>query len=118
LFDLASINTIEFKDGKLCLLDQRKLPKLFSIFECQNYRDVEFAIKDMVVRGAPAIGVAGAYGLVLAASEFIELPKEEFLEQISCSRTERKRQCNWQFSPNSRKFNVGCQTHGSDYRRE
>jgi len=82
LFDLASINTIEFKDGKLCLLDQRKLPKLFSIFECQNYRDVEFAIKDMVVRGAPAIGVAGAYGLVLAASEFIELPKEEFLEQM------------------------------------
>jgi len=79
---LASINTIEFKDGKLCLLDQRKLPKLFSIFECQNYRDVEFAIKDMVVRGAPAIGVAGAYGLVLAASEFIELPKEEFLEQM------------------------------------
>ncbi|HQE04914.1 MAG: S-methyl-5-thioribose-1-phosphate isomerase [Tepidanaerobacteraceae bacterium] len=79
---MASINTIEFKDGKLCLLDQRKLPKLFSIFECQNYRDVEFAIKDMVVRGAPAIGVAGAYGLVLAASEFIELPKEEFLEQM------------------------------------
>ncbi|HQA60247.1 MAG TPA: S-methyl-5-thioribose-1-phosphate isomerase, partial [Tepidanaerobacteraceae bacterium] len=36
----------------------------------------------MVVRGAPAIGVAGAYGLVLAASEFIELPKEEFLEQM------------------------------------
>lgn len=79
---MASINTIEFKDGKLCLLDQRKLPKLFSIFECQNYRDVEFAIKDMVVRGAPAIGVAGAYRLVLAASEFIELPKEEFLEQM------------------------------------
>ena len=79
---MASIRTIEFKDEKLYLLDQRKLPTELSIFKCKGYKDVEFAIKDMVVRGAPAIGVAGAYGIVLAAREFIDLPKEEFLSKI------------------------------------
>ncbi len=82
---MASINTIEFKDEKLYLIDQRKLPGKLSIFECENFRDVEFAIKDMVVRGAPAIGVAGAYGLVLAAKEFIHLPKEEFFNEMAKS---------------------------------
>ena len=52
-----------------------------SIFECGDYKDVEFAIKDMVVRGAPAIGVAGAYGLVLAR-EFLGLSKEEFVSKM------------------------------------
>lgn len=82
---MASINTIEFKDEKLYLIDQRKLPGKLSIFECENFRDVEFAIKDMIVRGAPAIGVAGAYGLVLAAKEFIHLPKEEFFNEMAKS---------------------------------
>lgn len=82
---MASINTIKFKDEKLYLIDQRKLPGKLSIFECENFRDVEFAIKDMVVRGAPAIGVAGAYGLVLAAKEFIHLPKEEFFNEMAKS---------------------------------
>jgi len=79
---MASINTIEFKDDKLYLIDQRKLPGELSIFKCKSHKDVEFAIKDMVVRGAPAIGIAGAYGLVLAAGEFMDLSKEEFLEQM------------------------------------
>jgi len=80
---LASINTIEFKDETLLLIDQRKLPEELSIFNCQNYKDVEFAIREMIVRGAPAIGVTGAYGLVLAAKEFADLPKEEFISKIN-----------------------------------
>jgi len=82
---LAAITTIEFKDGKLRLVDQRKLPGELSVFECQNFREVEFAIKDMIVRGAPVIGVAGAYGVVLAAKEYISLPHEEFLSQLNAS---------------------------------
>jgi len=82
---LAAITTIEFKDGKLRLVDQRKLPGELSVFECQNFREVEFAIKDMIVRGAPVIGVAGAYGVVLAAKEYISLPHEEFLSQLNKS---------------------------------
>ncbi|MDD4569119.1 MAG: S-methyl-5-thioribose-1-phosphate isomerase [Tepidanaerobacteraceae bacterium] len=79
---MALVKTMEFKDGNLYLIDQRKLPRELSIFKCKDYKDVEFAIKDMVVRGAPAIGVAGAYGIVLAAQGCIGLSKEGFLNKM------------------------------------
>ncbi|WP_422445032.1 S-methyl-5-thioribose-1-phosphate isomerase [Thermoanaerobacterium sp. DL9XJH110] len=79
---MKGIKSIEFRDGVLKLIDQRKLPEKLSIFECRTCRDVEFAIRDMVVRGAPAIGVAGAYGIVLAAGESMGLPREEFLKKL------------------------------------
>jgi len=74
--------SIEFKDNILYLIDQRKLPTTYEIFECRDYRDVDFAIKDMVVRGAPAIGVTAAYGAVLAADEFKEEEKPIFFEKL------------------------------------
>ena len=51
---------------ELILIDQRKLPNKLEYFICKTYEDVALAIKDMVVRGAPAIGVSAAYGLALA----------------------------------------------------
>ena len=51
---------------ELILIDQRKLPNKLEYFVCKTYEDVALAIKDMVVRGAPAIGVSAAYGLALA----------------------------------------------------
>ena len=51
---------------ELILIDQRKLPNKLEYFICKSYEDVAYAIKDMVVRGAPAIGVSAAYGLALA----------------------------------------------------
>ena len=90
---MAEIKTIEFKDDILYLIDQRKLPTEYEIFQCKDFRDVDFAIHDMVVRGAPAIGATAAYGAVLAAKEFINLDKYEFflkmgeaLEQLNNSR--------------------------------
>ena len=74
--------TMEFKDGKLRLIDQRKLPGEIEYYVAENYKDVEFAISDMVVRGAPAIGATGAYGVYLAAEEFKDEPKEEFLKKL------------------------------------
>ncbi len=76
------IRSLEFKNNKLYLIDQRVLPQKYQQFICENYKDVEFAIADMVVRGAPAIGVTAAYGVVLAALEFIELPTKQFLQQM------------------------------------
>lgn len=61
--------TLEFKDQALHLLDQRLLPTEKTTFVCRTYQEVEFAIRDMVVRGAPAIGATAAYGVVLAALE-------------------------------------------------
>ena len=68
--------TILIKDGKLILIDQRKLPGEFVEFICNDYRDVEFAIRDMVVRGAPAIGATAAYGVWLAAEEWVQRTSE------------------------------------------
>ncbi|HEY8362788.1 MAG TPA: S-methyl-5-thioribose-1-phosphate isomerase [Tissierellaceae bacterium] len=79
---MKEIKTLEFKNDVLFLIDQRKLPISYEIFECRNYRDVDFAIKDMVVRGAPAIGATAAYGVVLAAKEFINEDKNVFLSKM------------------------------------
>lgn len=74
------IKTIEFKDDILYLIDQRKLPGIYEIFQCKDYKEVEFAIRDMVVRGAPAIGATAAYGVVLAAKEFLK--EDEFFKKM------------------------------------
>ncbi|NBK21056.1 MAG: S-methyl-5-thioribose-1-phosphate isomerase [Spirochaetia bacterium] len=65
-----SFITLEFKEDALYLIDQRVLPATYTHFTCKTYEDVEFAIRDMVVRGAPAIGATAAYGVYLAAMQF------------------------------------------------
>jgi len=61
------MKTIEWKDGKVFLIDQRKLPLKYEIINCSTYQEVVEAIKKMKIRGAPAIGVAAAFGIALAA---------------------------------------------------
>ncbi len=80
---MQEINTIEYKENQLILLDQRKLPLSREYFICDTYKDVEFAIKDMVVRGAPAIGASAAYGVVLAALEFEVNGKNAFVKNMN-----------------------------------
>ena len=58
-----------FENNTVKFIDQRKLPYKLEIFTAKNVGDVAFAIKDMVVRGAPAIGVAAAYGMVLGKND-------------------------------------------------
>lgn len=61
------IDTMRWRNRKLYLLDQTQLPWKEKYRECRNDREVAQAIRDMVVRGAPAIGVAAAFGMVLGA---------------------------------------------------
>ena len=61
-----SFRTLWFEDGALHLLDQRGLPARADIVALRSAAEVAQAIRDMVVRGAPAIGCAAAYGLALA----------------------------------------------------
>lgn len=70
---------LAFKNNRLKLLDQRKLPEKETWLECRTAEDVVRAIQGMVVRGAPAIGIAGAYGLYLAIKDF-RGPLGKFLE--------------------------------------
>ncbi len=61
------MKTLEFKAGALWLIDQTKLPLEPVLIECRDYREVADAILSLKVRGAPAIGLAAAYGVVLTA---------------------------------------------------
>ncbi len=61
------MRTVEWDAGVVRMIDQRKLPHEYVEVEFTDYRDVARAIKEMYVRGAPAIGAAAAYGLALAA---------------------------------------------------
>ena len=64
---MSLYTVIEWTDGVVCMLDQRLLPHQVSYMETRNYGEVAEAIRNMTIRGAPAIGVAAAYGMALAA---------------------------------------------------
>ena len=64
----GNFRTLSFQEGALALIDQRKLPQEETYVECRTEDEVAEAIAGMVVRGAPAIGVAAAYGMALAAA--------------------------------------------------
>jgi methylthioribose-1-phosphate isomerase len=59
--------TIEWRDDRVRMLDQRKLPQEVRYLDCRNASSVAHAIRTMAIRGAPAIGVAAAMGIALAA---------------------------------------------------
>jgi len=81
----------EFENDKLIVLDQRKLPFEKEYFVCSTYQDVYIAIKDMIIRGAPLIGIVAAYGVVLGFREIIEKNLEsnkiyEIIKYLASSR--------------------------------
>ncbi|GAB4115961.1 MAG: S-methyl-5-thioribose-1-phosphate isomerase [Candidatus Caldatribacteriota bacterium] len=61
------METLTWKQNTLYFVDQRKLPFKMVMVSCSNFREVARAIKEMKIRGAPAIGIAAAYGMALAA---------------------------------------------------
>ena len=73
---MRELRTLYWKGSKLYLIDQKALPHKLRYVALSDYRQVAKAIKDMTVRGAPAIGVAAAYGLALAALSAKERPAE------------------------------------------
>ena len=75
--------TIEWKNNTLLLIDQTKLPTKLTYVKCKNHLDVADAIKKLVVRGAPAIGVAAAFGLALAAINSSTLDLKQFLKELN-----------------------------------
>ena len=66
------VQAVKWESGKLVLLDQRYLPDRVDYVSCADFREISRAIADMVVRGAPAIGIAGGYGIASAAREAME----------------------------------------------
>ncbi len=84
------LETIRWLSDEECLelLDQTKLPIEVVYIKCFDHHQVAYAIKGMAVRGAPAIGAAAAYGLVLAAGQIMSHTKEEFLAQLEMAARE------------------------------
>ena len=78
-FDLR---TIEWRNGGVYLIDQTKLPEKLSYVKFSNHKQIAEAIKKMVVRGAPAIGVAAAMGLGLAAYKSKAKNKAELIKEL------------------------------------
>lgn len=64
---MSEVKTLEWKNDELILIDCTKLPTSEEYVICKDYKTLAEAIKILVVRGAPAIGVSAAYGVVLAA---------------------------------------------------
>jgi methylthioribose-1-phosphate isomerase len=77
-----SFKSIEWSDDHLILLDQRRLPREEVYMDCWNFDAVVDAIRDMAVRGAPAIGVAAAFGLLLGAMKIETQDMAHFVERF------------------------------------
>lgn len=76
------IPTIEWRGDCVRMIDQRKLPARVAWFTCRGYRDVIRGIQEMVIRGAPAIGVAAGMGLALAARAIRTKDYDTFLRRF------------------------------------
>jgi methylthioribose-1-phosphate isomerase len=63
------LETIEWTEAGVVMIDQRRLPREEVFVTCRSYTQVADAIRDMVIRGAPAIGVAAAMGVALGVAE-------------------------------------------------
>ncbi|OFW56575.1 MAG: S-methyl-5-thioribose-1-phosphate isomerase [Actinobacteria bacterium RBG_19FT_COMBO_54_7] len=66
---MSEFRAVDWRDGKVILLDQTRLPHEESYLEINDWREVAEAIRSMRVRGAPAIGIAAAYAMALAAAD-------------------------------------------------
>ena len=78
----SSIRTVEWKNNKVIMIDQTKLPNNLVFVEYDDYNQVASAIKNLVVRGAPAIGVSGAFGLALAVLQSDSSTKENLISDL------------------------------------
>lgn len=79
-----TIRAVQWRGDHLRLLDQRLLPAEEQWLDCRDHLAVIHAIKDLAVRGAPAIGIAAAWGVVLAAQQ--QAPMEQALAELRAAR--------------------------------
>ena len=79
---IVTPETIAWKNGRLRIIDQTKLPTQLSYIYCDTVEEVWDAIKKLKVRGAPAIGVAAAYGLLVGLRDYKHAPSEEIVRRV------------------------------------
>ncbi|KPL14429.1 MAG: methylthioribose-1-phosphate isomerase [Bacteroides sp. SM23_62] len=77
------VKSIDWKDGKVVIIDQTKLPLKETYLEIKDYRELANAIRQLRIRGAPAIGIAGAFGVCLAANGLDTVDYAEFKQRMN-----------------------------------
>ena len=78
-----TLKTVEWKNNSVIMIDQTKLPGILEYVTYTDYNEVANAIRTLVVRGAPAIGVSGAFGLALAALQSNAKEKDQFKDLVT-----------------------------------
>ena len=86
---MSTPETISFADGVLTLIDQTKLPGELVTLDCTTIEQTHDAIKRLVVRGAPAIGISAAYGVCLAKGNDGKPNRDAYLHAIDYLATSR-----------------------------
>jgi methylthioribose-1-phosphate isomerase len=76
------IETIQWTDAGVVMIDQTRLPREETYVTCRDYQEVARAIRDMIIRGAPAIGVAAAMGVALGVQQADPVRLDAEFEQI------------------------------------
>ncbi len=79
---MSSFKTIEWKDNKVVMIDQTRLPNEEIYLEFETYEQVADAIRTMIIRGAPAIGVAAAMGIALGAHNVVTEDWDQFKSEV------------------------------------
>jgi len=75
--------TVWIKGHIVRMIDQTKLPHKFQIYNCPNFEETADAIRNMIVRGAPAIGATAAYGMAQAALEGPEIQFNKYMKKVA-----------------------------------
>jgi len=81
-----TLKTIEWKDNSVIMIDQTKLPSTLEYVTYTDYNQVADAIRTLVIRGAPAIGVSGAFGLALASLQCKSTEKNELISYLEIAK--------------------------------
>jgi len=84
--NISNLRTVEWKDNKVVMIDQTKLPNELVFVKYDDFNQVADAIRTLVVRGAPAIGVSGAFGLALAVLQSKTTTKDELISDLENAR--------------------------------
>ena len=80
--NITGLLTVEWKDNKVIMIEQTKLPNELIFVEYDDFNQVANAIKTLIVRGAPAIGVSGAFGLGLAVLQSKAQTRDQLLSDL------------------------------------
>jgi methylthioribose-1-phosphate isomerase len=87
----TQVYPVIWNEDRVLLIDQNRLPTEYTFVEISCCEDMARAIKTMIVRGAPAIGVAAAYGMYLGAREIQTHDRDAFLTPKCCGKLVQRR---------------------------